>query len=97
MLVPYKKQYIKFSRVEDAEKVLVFATLFENNGQEEVTLSEPKLIRVIFKSSAAKTLLLAVGSRRFAHSVQPIVSPFVQRFFASYSIPHFSYARPPTQ
>jgi len=95
MLVPYKKQYVRFARVEEAGRTLVYAVLLENNGREEVALSEPRLVRVILKAGAA-TLALPVGHHRLIHSAGPILSPFNQIFFFEYSIPHFSYARPPT-
>jgi len=95
MLIPYKKQYVRFARVEEAGRTLVYAVLLENNGREEVALSEPQLVRVMLKAGAA-VLALPAGHHRLTFSASPILSPFAQVFFFEYEIPHFSYAQPPT-
>ncbi len=96
MLIPYSKRYIRFIRVEENERTLIYAALFENNGQQEVALCEPRLVRVFMKA-VHTTLTLPSVTTCCSYGTQSIVSPFVETFFSSSKIPTCSYARPPTK
>ena len=97
MITPYLKKYIRFTRVEEAQRSLIYAILLENNGHEEIALCEPQLIRVILKASRADTLSLPATGPRRARRNPLIISPFTKPSFVSLKIPAFSYARPPTE
>ena len=104
------RRSIKFARIEREDSFAVFAFVIEQNGNETIILSEPRLIRIIPKASSHRARLMLAGSVSRAGGLLAlagdIASLAVQRISASFSYPFafaaqesFSaglYARPPT-
>lgn len=94
MLIPYTKRYVRFIRVEEVGRTLVYAILLENDGCKEIALCEPHLVRILIKTSAP--LVLPAHTKRTPHISKPILSPFIKILFSTSEIPVSLYARPPT-
>lgn len=111
MLTPAIKRYVKCISVERGAGVYVIACVFERRGDQEVAVSEPKIIRFIPRAAKAIALQSPTPSQRKSHvlalggdvlaavtaSLQPILSPISELFTVEHDyVLAFHGARPPT-
>ncbi len=102
------KQHIKFATVDKGDVTLVVAILIETRGSETISVSEPKIVKVIHKTpklalkSAGVTksgaFYLPAAVTLSIKTAKSVVSPYLNTFGYSSSvvIPHTS-AQPPTK
>jgi len=99
------KQYVKFVTVEQPTAWLVVALLVEDRADEQVVVSEPRVVRIIQKDTQptlagdiSNTIVRLAPIRIVSPKhVELIVSPYVyiSNFDFFYGVPLYS-ARPPT-
>jgi hypothetical protein len=107
MLKIQTKQHIKFATVDKGTAVFVVAILVETHGNETISISEPKIVKIIQKSYLAITgqikkaaqafLALPAQENLITKKSRSVVSPYINSFGYSNSIiiPNIS-AQPPT-
>ena len=108
MLKLRTKQHIKFVTVDKGTVWIVAAVLIETRGNEPISISEPRIVKIIPKTqnlalnssvtTIPQVLSLAAAESVVVQPIQPKVSPYFNAFGYTTSnlVPNVS-ARPPTQ
>ncbi len=93
MLALQRRQQIRFVTLEKPNAWVVFAFLVEQNGNETLIVSEPKIVRIIQKKTVfALPAPRAKNQTGFASVKSPYVSAFFSKETQNFSL----FARPPT-
>ncbi len=89
MLKPQSQQQIRFITVEKPTAWYVLAVLVEMNGEETVSVSQPKVVKIIPKVKALKggtsqnQFLLTAPVDISAAELSSLVSPYFAHIFGS--------------
>jgi hypothetical protein len=102
MLTLYTKRTIKFAVVEKPTCWLVYGVVFETRGNEQIAITEPRIVKVITKARAALPGTVVSPFALFGQSIAVqtptgIISPYTAHVDAQHSFLAWYYARPPTR
>lgn len=110
MLKTRTQQHIRFAKIEKPHAWFIVAVLFETTGSETVAISEPKIVKIIYKAQylltgktkkqAAVVLLSNTHAQKNQNILKRhVISSYSKAFFGnikSYSVIGLA-AQPPTR